>query len=188
MQLVTADNDRLPLVASLGFTPDMKRELDQLDREHRFSREIIGYGHSIIIPSLNRDGRYNIAVFKESGFRSLLAVPIMTYRIHGILGMAYRNRTKFDDDIVKLCNVIANLVGMSLHKSNLNKQLLQKKLPETAAESEVKPEDTTVVENAAMEKSVKFQDDPRPPVKEKPRDEGFLNHARSMKDFYRSHH
>lgn len=179
VQLVNADNDRLPLVATLGFTPDMKRELNLLERNHRFSREIIGYGHKIVIPSLNRDGKYKIPVFKKSGFRSLLAVPIMTYRIHGILGIAYRTRTRFAEDFIQLFGVIANLIGMSLLKSNLNKQLIQKKPPEAAKETELQPEDATAEEDVAGKSDS--------PDKEEPRGGGFTGHARSMKRFQRSH-
>ena len=126
IQLVNPGTAKLPLIASLGFSPDMYREMDLLDKEHIFSHEVVGLGHNIVISSLGHDGKYNIPIFRESGFKSLLAVPIMTYRVHGILGIGYRSRFKFNDEFTHLVNVIANILGMSLHKSNLNKQWIQK--------------------------------------------------------------
>ena len=188
VQIVNPGNDKLPLVASLGFTPEMKRDLGRLDRKHRFSHEIIGLGHRIIIPSLNRDGKYNIPFFRKSGFRSLVAVPIMTYRIHGILGAAYREKTKFSQDFTELLAVIANLIGMSLHHSLMHKQTLPKK-PEAEASQEKRgpvtqpPQDSTKEENP--EKDIKI---PPGTAGKKPVQGGnFHDHNRSMKLFTESH-
>jgi transcriptional regulator with GAF, ATPase, and Fis domain len=131
----------------------MKREMASMDSRHRFSHEIIGLGHKIVITSLHRNGRYNIPVFRKAGFHSLIAVPLMTYRIHGILGVAYRIRTKFSDDFTQLLVVIANLIGMSLNKSMLNKQIPHKK---TQPEMDNPP---------ALESGVENLDEPKAAVK-----------------------
>jgi len=188
VQLANTGGDNLPLVASLGFTPDMEREMNLLDRNHRFSHEIIGLGHKIIIPSLNRDGKYNIPIFKKSGFRSLLAVPIMTYRIHGILGMAYRSKMKFSEDLTQLFDVIANLIGMSLHKSTLNERQIQKKPVEPANSDAIQAGDEKNEEISykdSLEKDLQSLSETLGKIKN--RDGKFTDNARSMRRFNESH-
>jgi signal transduction protein with GAF and PtsI domain len=188
VQLANTGQVNLPLIASLGFTADMKREIDLIDRDHRFSHEIVGLGHKIIIPSLNRDGKYSIPIFKNSGFRSLLAVPIMTYRIHGILGMAFRSRMKFSEDFTQLYDVIANLIGMSLHKSTLNERQIQKRPVKPANSDEVKAGDEKTEE-------MKVEDSSAPDIQSISDTTGgdkdcvseFHDHARCMRRFNKSH-
>ncbi|MGD9143236.1 MAG: GAF domain-containing protein, partial [Dehalococcoidia bacterium] len=153
VQLVNFGTEKLPLIASLGFTPEMYQEMDLLDKEHVFSHEVVGLGHNIVISSLQRDGQYNIPVFRKSGFKSLLAVPIMTYRVHGILGIGYRSRMKFNDEFTHLVNVIANLLGMSLHKSNLNRQWLQKDQQDNTRPVTAEPDDQVAEAGILSDKS-----------------------------------
>ncbi|HEY97309.1 MAG TPA: GAF domain-containing protein [Dehalococcoidia bacterium] len=188
VQLADTGGDRLPLVASLGFTEYMKREMNLLDRNHRFSHEIIGMGHNVVIPSLNRDGKYDIPIFRKSGFRSLLAVPIMTYRIHGILGMAFRSRMKFSDDFTRLFDVIAKLLGMSLHKSMMNERVLQKTNSEPVSSGEARAaEDTADVSNTEDFPEKDIQTEAATTGTEKKRDSEFHDHDRSMRLFSESH-
>jgi signal transduction protein with GAF and PtsI domain len=188
VHIVKAGNDKLPLVASLGFTQDMKRDLGRLDSKHRFSHEVIGLGHRIVIPSLNRDGKYNIPAFKKSGFRSLIAVPIMTYRVHGILGAAYRRKTKFSEDFTELLAVIANLLGMSLHKSRLHRQILPQKPTEPDDRGESKPADKSPEDRTAKDEPKKCKNiPPGAIVKKKAQGGNFHDHNRSMKLFNESH-
>lgn len=187
-QLADAGGDGLSLVASLGFTADMKRELDRIDRSHRFSREIVGLGHKIVIPSLSRDGKYNIPIFEESGFGSLLAVPIITYRISGVLGMAFRTRTKFGKDQIQLFEVIAGLIGMSLQKSAFNEQPVQRRQAEPASPDEMKPGDDKTDKQAIQTSS--DQDTPTISVTtagNTNQDSKFRDHDRSMRLFSKSH-
>jgi hypothetical protein len=79
-------SNKLPLAACRGFTTEMRREMASMDLKHRFGNEIAGLGHKIMISNLSQDGNYNIPVFEKEGFCSLIAVPIMTYRIHGVMG------------------------------------------------------------------------------------------------------
>lgn len=189
VQLIDLGSDKLPLMACLGFTQEMKREMALMDPGHIFSHEIIGLGHKIILPSLNRNGRYNIPVFKKAGFRSLIAVPIMTYRIYGILGLAYRARMRFSDEFAQLVSVIGNLVGMSLNKSMLSKQPAQKKRqpelrPLTPAESDEKIPDN---QDATVE-SQKIEDTGREyQNKMEKHTAGFQVHDQDMRRFSRSH-
>jgi hypothetical protein len=178
----------MPLVASLGFTPEMKRDIGRLDRSHRFSHEIIGLGHRIIIPSLNRDGNYDIPIFKKSGFRSLIAVPIMTYRVLGILGAAYRERMKFNEDFTELLAVIASLIGMSWHKSTLHKLTLPKKPAGPDNQNKRKPATDLKGVLAAVDELEKVIKNPPGTDGKKPaRGGNFNDHNRSMKLFTESH-
>ncbi len=187
--MIDSGNDKLPLAASLGFTPEMKREMALMDPEHIFNHEIIGLGHKIIVPSLNRNGRYNIPVFKKAGFRSLIAVPIMTYRIYGILGLAYRARMRFSDEFAQLVSVIGSLIGMSLNKSLLSKQPAQKKRqpelrPLTPTESDEKipdNQDTTVESEKTEDTGREYQN------KTEKHTAGFQVHDQDMRRFNRSH-
>ena len=166
----------------------MKRDIGRLDKKHRFSHEIIGLGHRVIIPSLNRDGKYNIPVFRKSGFRSLIAVPIMTYRVHGILGAAYRERTKFSEDFTELLAVIANLVGMSLHQSMMHKQTLPKKPAQD--DSRAKSEPISKSPRDSTTEAKPKEDTKNPPgsgVRKNDRGGSFHDHKRSMKLFTESH-
>ena len=188
IQLVNLGNDRLPLAASLGFTSDMKREMASMDVRHRFSHEIIGLGHRIVIPSLNRNGKYNVPVFRKAGFRSLVAVPIMTYRIHGILGIAYQVRMKFSEDYTQLLTVIANLIGMSLNKSTLNRLQTQKKQPESRNTTLTElDEDKSDIQKTAVE--AKGITDSKQSYTDKTEEHstGFHEHSKSMKQFNKSH-
>ena len=188
VQLMNPESDHLPLVASLGFSPDMKRGMNNLEKDHLFTHEIIGLGHNIVISSLSRDGRYDIPFFAESGYKSLLAVPIMTYRIHGILGIAYRSRVKLSEEFTQLITVIANLLGMALHKSNVNTQRLPKKQPEkppsdTAKPDSVPPKSEGKTDNINQKPDIK----PVSPEKKKAPRKNFNDHKRHMKLFSESH-
>jgi GAF domain-containing protein len=188
VQLADTGGDKLPLVASLGFTEYMKREMNLLDRNHRFSHEIIGMGHNVVIHHLNRNGKYDIPIFSKSGFRSLLAVPIMTYRIHGILGMAFRSKMKFSDDFTRLFDVIAKLLGMSLHKSTLNEHVWEKTKSERVSPDEDKATDDAVdvsITNDSSEKDI--QSEAGTKGGEKKRETQFHDHDRSMRLFNESH-
>lgn len=165
----------------------MKDAMNLLHRDHRFSREIIGLGHKIIIPSLNRDGKYNIPIFEESGFKSLLAVPIMTYRIHGILGMAFSSKMKFSDDFVQLLDVIANLIGMSLQKSMMNEPFIQER-PAEPASSDITIPDNIKADIASITSSLDKYFKTTPEIKaDKHEDNQFQDHDRSMRLFSESH-
>lgn len=184
VQLAEAGDGDLSLVVSLGFTADMERELNLIDRGHRFSREIVGLGHRIVIPSLNRDGKYNIPIFEKSGFRSLLAVPIITYRSHGILGMAFRTRTKFSKDLVQLFDVIAGLMGMSLQKSAFNEQSIHNKPAVPAGSAEIEAGDDKTGERGSP---VTSQDTKTIHEKTGANNSKFHDHDRSMRLFRESH-
>lgn len=186
IQLVSLGSAKLPVVACRGFTPDMRREMASMNLGHRFSNEIIGLGHSIAIPKLSQDGNYGIPVFEKSGFRSLVAVPIMTYRIHGVIGVAYRVRRKFSEDFTQLLAVIANLIGMSLNKSMLYQQLVakQKQPVISPLESSAQSRDN---QNTAVKPEDVADTGPRHQSETKKSSGDFQKHIYRMRVFHSSH-
>ena len=86
--------------------------------DHALASEIVGFGNPAIIPDLNRDGRYEMSFFEANGFRSLIAVPIFTYRVGGILGVAYRTKKRFNRDYAGLLAAVAGMLGMAYDKSS----------------------------------------------------------------------
>ena len=87
-----------------------------MNMNHYFAREVVGMGNKIVVPQLDKNGAHGMAVFSDAGFSSLIIVPIMTYRVFGILGAAYKQKRKFKEEYSQLLTVIANLVGMALNK------------------------------------------------------------------------
>jgi len=186
IQLISRGNDKLPLIASRGFSPEMYQEVASINLGHRFGHEIVGQGHSIIIPNLSQDGLYDIPIFEQSGFRSLIAVPIMTYRVHGIMGVAYRFRKKFGQDFTQLLLVIAKLIGMSLNKS-----LLYKKPPEKKKPAEKQLPVPEVISSDAQPEVAKTEKpvETEPSKRSRPKQSGqdFEAHVDKMRVFYKSH-
>ncbi|MFC1962156.1 GAF domain-containing protein [Chloroflexota bacterium] len=116
IQLHDPLSHKLNLVSSRNFTNEIHNTMCQMDVNHYCVKEIVGLGNKIVIPNLSMDGRYGLVVFEEAGFRSLIAVPIMTYKVLGIMGIAYRTNKKLINEFPQLITVIANLVGMALNK------------------------------------------------------------------------
>ena len=112
----------------------------------------------------------------------------MTYRVHGILGAAYRERRKFDDDFTELLAVIANLVGMSLYQSMMYQQEMTKK--PASDDSQVKSEPVAKPPQGSTTGENQKKDMKNPPgsgARKKDRGGSFHDHNRSMKLFTESH-
>jgi GAF domain-containing protein len=120
IQFINPDNE-LSLAAFQDFTALLQEKMGRMDLRHPFGKEIAGTGNSIVIPDLSRDGRFDISLFEQEGFRSLVAVPIITYRVHGIMGAAFRARKRFTEDDSGLLSAIAGMIGMAYHKCLLLK-------------------------------------------------------------------
>ncbi|MFC1918278.1 GAF domain-containing protein [Chloroflexota bacterium] len=116
IQLTDPLSNKLNLVSSRNFTHEIHNVMAHIDKDHYCVKEIVGLGNRIVIPNLSMDGRYGLVVFEEAGFHSLIAVPIMTYKVFGIMGIAYRSSKKVSNEFTQLIAVIANLVGMALNK------------------------------------------------------------------------
>ena len=61
---------------------------------HNLAREVVGLGNKVIITNISMNGSYSMAMFEKAGFYSLIAVPITTYKILGIMGAAYKSRKR----------------------------------------------------------------------------------------------
>jgi hypothetical protein len=175
-------HQKLLLAAEHGFSPEMRREIASMDMGHSFSEQIIGLGHKIIIPDLSNDGRYRLPSFRDTGYKWLVAVPLMTYRVHGILGIASRNRKRLHKDTADLIMVIAGLIAASLSKTYLSHQPSGAEEPVNAPTHDVKEELIT------PEKKPEAASSPSHHRNAKHSDGAFHSHARKMDSFRRSHH
>jgi hypothetical protein len=184
-------NDRkhkkLLLEAEHGFSPEMRREIESMGMDHSFSEQIIGLGHKIIIPDLSHDGLYGLPSFRTTGYRWLVAVPLMTYRAHGILGTASRNRKLLKKDTADLIMVIAGMIAASLSKAYLSPKVSALENTIKAPAPEVNKEPETI--KTKPEKPVNITAPmipPRSKHSEHP-DGAFHSHARKMDSFRKSH-
>jgi hypothetical protein len=112
-------NQKLALAADRGFSDAMRLEIASMDLTHKFSGEIIGMGNKITIPDLNNDGAYGLDSFRSEGYRWLVAVPLMTYRVYGLLGAACRNKKIFNKNTAELFMVVAAMIASALSKAEL---------------------------------------------------------------------
>jgi transcriptional regulator with GAF, ATPase, and Fis domain len=178
---------KLVLTAERGFSPEMRQEIVAMDLSHSFSEQIIGMGHKIIIPDLSNDGLYGLPSFGMTGYKWLVAVPLMTYRAHGILGTASRNRKHLHKDTADLIMVIAGLIATSLSNAHLLRQLPVTDKPAKAPPPEANEGlETTEKKAVAPEKSVASENTSRPKNPRRP-DGAFHSHARKMEIFRKSH-
>jgi len=152
---------KLNLVAERGFSPEMRQEIGTMDLSHAFSEQIIGMGHKIVIPDLSNDGVYGLPSFKKNGYKWMVAVPLMTYRAHGILGTASRNRKLLKKDTADLIMTIAGMIAASLSKANLSRSTLsvEKPKPETAHSAGEEPK--AAVKKPAPEPAAQAKEEPK---------------------------
>lgn len=133
--------------------------MTHMNKDHPLFREVLGLGNRIVIPNLSLDGAYGLSVFEKAGFCSLVAVPITTYKVLGILGAVDEKKRKFDNDIAQLLSVIASLVGVSLTKTNI----MQKALPEKTGEpADSNPHIDTEIKLDIMDDTVTRHETSRP--------------------------
>ncbi len=178
----------LSLAAYRGFSPEMKHEIVRIDTNHRFSKQIIGLGNEIVIPDLSNDGLYGLSSFPDAGFKWMVAAPMMTYHIHGILGIASRNKKRFYKQTSDLTKVIAGLIGMALNKA----WLAQKSpAPEKPARASDKNDPGSPSKPQGEKPAPTGQSNAPNPPPDKPATKAvegtFHKHARKMKSFRNSH-
>jgi hypothetical protein len=117
------NNQQLSLAAERGFSDDMRSEIISMNMTNDFSGQVIGMGHKIIIPDLNNDGLYGLNSFRKAGYKWLVAVPLMTYRVYGILGTASHDRKILQKETADLFMVIAGLIANALVKVDLSRSI-----------------------------------------------------------------
>ncbi len=124
VQLIDSESHKLSLAAYRGFTPDMEREISSLDPGWNYSNQIVGIGYKVAIPDLARDREHSFLSFRRGGIHWLVAVPVRTYRVQGILGIASRTKKQFSNEIADLLMVIAGQLGLATDKANLFQRTL----------------------------------------------------------------
>ena len=124
VQLLSLESRKLWLAAYRGFTPEMKHEIGSMHLGQSFGNQVAGLGNKIVIPDLSRDSERGLSSFSKAGFRSLVAVPMRTYRVQGVLGIAFRTKKRFLTQVTELLTVIASLIGVALDKANLYQRTL----------------------------------------------------------------
>ena len=122
VQVITPGSDKLVLSAHQGFTPHIQDKMAAMNLDHPFAKEVIGIGTSVTIPDLSQNGNIDMSMFIEAGFVALIAVPIITYRIQGIMGVVYRTRKRFTKDDTDLVTAVASIMGLALNKCASLKQ------------------------------------------------------------------
>ena len=178
---------KLLLAAERGFSPEIRREILMMDMAHSFSEQIIGLGHKIIIPDLANDGLYGLPSFRTAGYKWLVAVPLMTYRVHGILGAASCHRKRLKKDTADLIMTIAGLIAAALSKTYLSSKSSGAEKPANAPAREVKEELMTTETKPEAAANVTAPASSQPGKHAKRSDGAFHSHARKMETFRRSH-
>jgi len=178
---------KLLLAAEHGLSPEMRREIASVDMSHNISEQIIGLGHKIIIPDLANDGLYGLPSFRTAGYKWLVAVPLMTYRVHGILGAASRHRKRLKKDTADLIMVIAGLIAASLSKTYLSSKPSGAEKPANAPAREVKEELIPTGKKPEAAADVTAPASTQPGKHAKRSDGAFHSHARKMETFRKSH-
>jgi len=185
VQTINTAEWSLHLAAERGFSSGMRREIAAVEMGHGFGRQVVGAGNSIVIPDLSRDGRYGLSSFRAAGYRWLVAAPLMTYRVHGLLGVASRHKKRLRKETADLVAVIAGLIGTALNKAGLYGGTpapgKMEKSPDEAGHSDQI--------NPGVE-TVKLTDPRELPEENasKPAEGAFHKHVHKMKAFRRLHH
>lgn len=189
VQTINARKRSLHLAAERGFTSQMQLDMSAIDMNHNFSEQVVGLGNEIIIPDLSNDGRYGLSSFRTAGYKWLVAVPLMTYRVHGVLGIASRNKKRLRKETADLVMVIAGLIGTALNKAELSQKHPAPENTEQPPDKESRKDPVTSREDipTLTNKSTAPQS---PPEKQavKPADSTFHKHAHKMKSFRSLHH
>ena len=120
VQLLDAESQELRLAGSRGLTPAMMRAVGLKDSEQGLSNRVV-MGHRAFIPDLSRDGVYGLTSFAQAGIRSVIAVPIRTYRTHGLIGIAGRSKRQFPTEATDLLTAIAGMLGASINSAELSR-------------------------------------------------------------------
>jgi len=179
VQTINARKKELNLSAERGFTPAMQSEMASMDMNDRFTKQVVGLGDHIVIPNLSNDGLYGLSSFRNAGYRWLVAAPLLTYRVHGVLGIASRHKKSFRKETAELVRVIGGLIGNALNKADLSRHSPASGNPEEPSSGE-KPKKTVIP-----------LEEPHAPRAEgnavKPGDAAFPKHASSMKSFRSLH-
>ncbi len=136
VQMVSPADQRLVLAAHRGFIGIMQWEISSSESTQDFGNLVARFGHKIVVSHLSRQDTVDLKSFRMARLRSLVAVPITTYRTSGVLGIASSKKNQFGQDSAELLAVIASMIGTALDKAKLyeriNSQQGSKALPREA--------------------------------------------------------
>jgi signal transduction protein with GAF and PtsI domain len=183
VQTSDAGKKTLHLAAERGLSPEMRREITALDTVDGVAAQVVGAGSRVVVPDLSRDGRYGLASFRASGYRWLVVVPLMTYRVHGLLGVASRYKNRLRRDTADLVMVIAGLIGTALNRAGLSRRAAVPEKPEQPHAKEDRPAPAAPRQQAKPPTS----HEPKEEKPVKPPEGAFPKHVHRMKDFRRHH-
>jgi hypothetical protein len=184
VQTIDARKRLLHLAVERGFSPEMRREIASVDMGHNFGKQIIGLGNSIIIPDLSADGCYGLTSFPIAGYRWLVAAPLMTYRVHGVLGVASRHKKRLRKETADLVRVIAGLIGTALNQAGLSRGSPVSTKPESPPCEEHHPKPEVAKEEMPPSVPCELPEE----NEEKVAESAFSRHTSKMKVFRRRHH
>ena len=208
VQTISSNKNMLSLSAQRGFTADMENEMSDMATNLGFGEQIVGLGQKVVIPDFYNDGLYGLSSFREAGYRWVVAVPMMTYRNHGVVGIASRDKRKFKKETAGLMTVIAGLVGMALIKARLFRTISVLEKDTASAGGETNRREKTAQKEAPLTQKLEKPEVPRPDTGPSPappssrekvtpvRKEGkpktadldaFRAHSRKMLSFRRTH-
>jgi len=188
VQTIDSARRSLQLAAERGFNSEMRREVSALDMTRGFGRQVVGLASGIVIPDLSHDGRFGLTSFRAAGYRWLVAVPLMTYRVHGVLGVASRDKKRLRKETPDLALVIAGLIGTALNRAGLSAGPPPEKPRQPASEALSPPPASFQPEKLAVADML-FSPPELPPKNEpKPAEGAFHHHAHKMSAFRRLHH
>ncbi len=188
VQTINTAERSLHLAAERGFSSEMRREIAAMEIDRGFGRQVVGAGNGIVIPELSRDGRYGLSSFRVAGYRWVVAAPLMTYRVHGLLGVASRHKKRLRKETADLVTVIAGLIGTALNKAGLSRELAVPEKPEKSPDKESHPD--LINSGGEIPSSTVKLTDPRELPSENasiPAEGAFRKHAHKMKAFRRLH-
>ncbi len=135
VQLIRPEDQRLVLAAQRGFTGAMRWEIGTSAAAQDLGNRVAVYGHKIVVPHLSRQDAVDLKSFRMARLRSLVAVPMTTYRTSGVLGIASAREKRFGRDAAELLAVIAGMLGTALEKADLYERA-------TRPEAKAPPPDT----------------------------------------------
>ncbi|OGO07377.1 MAG: hypothetical protein A2Y92_01335 [Chloroflexi bacterium RBG_13_57_8] len=183
VQVINAGKRSLDMAAGRGFTRQMQAEMAEMDMRHGFTRQLVGLGDEIVIPNLSHDGLYGLDSFRAAGYRWLIAAPLLTYRVHGVLGVASRQKNILRKDTADLVMVVAGLIGNALTKAGLSRQP-----PVTLEPEPTGPEETPKASSVSPAGPSPYAPPPPPEVQpSRPGDTAFNGHAGKMISFRHLH-
>jgi len=118
VQLVDSEDHKLRLVASRGVTTRMANIAGWADSHANLGEQVV-VGAKVVVPDLSLSSKDGLVSFALAGFRSLVAVPIRTYRTQGVIGMASSTKNHLSAETGELLMTIAGLVGATLNVAEL---------------------------------------------------------------------